>query len=416
MSETKRFLKVFLCHAHDDCDPARELHTRLIHDGVDAWLDKVNLFPGQNWEMEIRKAVRESDVVLICISKSFDRPGFRQKEMRLAIDTAMEQPEGEIFIIPARLEECDVPENLKKYHWVDLFEEEGYPKLLEALRLRADRVHAYLQKDESQPVQPLKINLPPAKPQTAETPARSRLSPAIVFAVLGSLLALGVTLLVIFSSIGYFVGSNTTSSTFFPLSFIFENKNIPVSSPLPVNVPQVSPTSFEGGVKPTVTSNVEKKQTPEAEAWSNPVSVRMPTLNEIRADMLSIWDANDLSMGDITSPGLRSFNGTARVGKEYLWPVFWCALDKETLDQNIAGMTTVFTVNEEQVSDEFIFNYYYDTDNGWKCNYQATVIGDFPKNTAVSLQVTRTVRSEISDGQISYPAGDYSYQLIVTAK
>jgi hypothetical protein len=34
----------------------------------------------------------------------------------------MEKPEGEIFIIPARLEECDNLESLGKWQWVDLFE------------------------------------------------------------------------------------------------------------------------------------------------------------------------------------------------------------------------------------------------------------------------------------------------------
>ncbi|MCJ7432470.1 MAG: toll/interleukin-1 receptor domain-containing protein [Anaerolineales bacterium] len=40
MPETKRPLKVFLCHAHADRNPVRGLYTRLTKDGVDAWLDK----------------------------------------------------------------------------------------------------------------------------------------------------------------------------------------------------------------------------------------------------------------------------------------------------------------------------------------------------------------------------------------
>ncbi len=122
----KRPLKVFLCHAHADRDPVRGLYTRLTKDGVDAWLDKEKLLPGQDWELEIRKAVREADVVVVCLSKQFNQAGFRQKEVRLALDTAMEKPEGEIFIIPARLEECDNLESLRKWHWVDLFEDDGY--------------------------------------------------------------------------------------------------------------------------------------------------------------------------------------------------------------------------------------------------------------------------------------------------
>ncbi len=143
MNEDKRPLKVFLCHAHGDKDRVRELYLRLKKDGVDAWLDKEKLLPGQDWELEIRKAVREADVVVVCLSKQFNQAGFRQKEVRLALDTAMEKPEGEIFIIPARLEECDNLESLRKWHWVDLFEEGGYDKLAQALSLRARQVNAH---------------------------------------------------------------------------------------------------------------------------------------------------------------------------------------------------------------------------------------------------------------------------------
>jgi hypothetical protein len=58
MTESKRPLKVFLCHAHADRDPVKALYTRLTQDSVDAWLDKEKLLPGQDWELEIRKAVR----------------------------------------------------------------------------------------------------------------------------------------------------------------------------------------------------------------------------------------------------------------------------------------------------------------------------------------------------------------------
>ncbi len=142
MTLPKRSLKVFLCHSHSDVEAVRFLYTRLTRDGVDAWLDKEKLLPGQDWELEIRKAVREADVVVVCLSKQFNQRGFRQKEVRLALDTAMEMPEGEIFIIPARLEECETLESLKKWHWVDLFEQDGYDRLLRALYSRGERIGA----------------------------------------------------------------------------------------------------------------------------------------------------------------------------------------------------------------------------------------------------------------------------------
>ncbi len=140
MPEEKRSLKVFLCHAHSDAIAVHALYNRLVKDGVDAWLDKEKLLPGQDWELEIRNAVREADVVVACLSKQFNQAGFRQKEVRIALNEADMKPEGEIFIIPARLEECNVPQSLQRWHWVDLFEEDGYVRLINALRMRAEKI------------------------------------------------------------------------------------------------------------------------------------------------------------------------------------------------------------------------------------------------------------------------------------
>jgi hypothetical protein len=142
MTEAKRRLKVFLCHAHSDAATVHDVFHFLKMQGVDAWLDKEKLLPGADWDLEIRKAVRASDVVVICLSKKFNEAGYRQKEVYIALDAAMFQPQGEIFIIPTRLEVCDVPENLSKWHRVDLFEDDGRQKLIYALRARADSIGA----------------------------------------------------------------------------------------------------------------------------------------------------------------------------------------------------------------------------------------------------------------------------------
>jgi hypothetical protein len=53
MLETKRPLKVFLCHAHSDRDAVRALYSRLRREGVDVWLDKEKLLPGADLVLEI---------------------------------------------------------------------------------------------------------------------------------------------------------------------------------------------------------------------------------------------------------------------------------------------------------------------------------------------------------------------------
>jgi hypothetical protein len=102
------------------------------------WLDEENLLPGQDWDLEITKAVRASDAVIVCLSRSsVSKAGYIQKEIKYALDVANEQPEGAIFLIPLRLEECELPESLKRWQWVNYFDENGYSRLMRALRYRA---------------------------------------------------------------------------------------------------------------------------------------------------------------------------------------------------------------------------------------------------------------------------------------
>ncbi|MBC7877310.1 MAG: TIR domain-containing protein [Anaerolineales bacterium] len=146
----KQPLKVFLCHSSEDKVAVRALYKRLTQDGIDAWLDKEKLLPGQDWESEIREAVREADIVVVCLSKQFNQEGFQQQEVKWALDAAMKQPEDNIFIIPARLEECNTLQSLRKWHWVNLFEENGYQSLMKAFRTRADKINATLQMNQEQ--------------------------------------------------------------------------------------------------------------------------------------------------------------------------------------------------------------------------------------------------------------------------
>ncbi len=115
MTENRR-LKIFLCHSKDDKPKIRKLYNRLIADNFEVWLDEVKLIPGQDWDFEIKKAVRNSDTVIVCLSNSsITKEGYIQKEIRFALDVAEEKPEGTIFLIPARLEDCSVPDSNKSF-------------------------------------------------------------------------------------------------------------------------------------------------------------------------------------------------------------------------------------------------------------------------------------------------------------
>jgi formylglycine-generating enzyme required for sulfatase activity len=131
---------MFLCHSSGDKPTIRDLYVRLRNDGFEPWFDEESLRPGQDWDYEIRKAVCASDIVIVCLSRSsITKAGYIQKELGFALDIAHQQPEGNIFVIPVKLEECDVPERLKKWHWVNLLKQDGYSQLIESLNLCASQ-------------------------------------------------------------------------------------------------------------------------------------------------------------------------------------------------------------------------------------------------------------------------------------
>jgi hypothetical protein len=86
-------------------------------------MDRKNLLGGQNWQVAIRKAVRQSShFVAILSSNSVSKRGFVQKELREAISLLEEFPPDEIFVIPLRLENVEpAHEVLRNLHWIDLF-------------------------------------------------------------------------------------------------------------------------------------------------------------------------------------------------------------------------------------------------------------------------------------------------------
>lgn len=136
-----RRLRVFLCHSQGDKPAVRALHERLLQDGFQPWLDEVDLMPGVKFRDTIAQAVQSSEVVLVCLSKaSVTKEGFVQNEIHQALEVAKEKPEGTIFLIPARLEECQVPNRLSAYQWVDLWQSNGYSKLCQSLQIRADHL------------------------------------------------------------------------------------------------------------------------------------------------------------------------------------------------------------------------------------------------------------------------------------
>lgn len=156
-----RKLNVFLCHAKEDKPTIRELYRQLTAEGwMDVWLDEEKLLPGQEWDIEIEKAVEQADVVIVCLStRSVNKEGYVQKEIRFVLNIADEKPEGTIFVVPLRLDDCQIPRRIRAWQYVDYFPKTNrkwaFQRLLESLKLRAEKLGISVGRIANPPYEPV---------------------------------------------------------------------------------------------------------------------------------------------------------------------------------------------------------------------------------------------------------------------
>lgn len=156
--EEKKLL-VFISHASEDTSAAKRLAKKLREDGFEPWLYVENLLPGQKWSYEVEKMMHTSDVVLVCFSTaSVMKEGYIQREYKRAAWLQEEKPEGMIFIIPVRLDNCDLPYFVHELQSVDY--PDGYDRLVAALSLRAGRKAEVKKDEEKKEAKPRKPTAP----------------------------------------------------------------------------------------------------------------------------------------------------------------------------------------------------------------------------------------------------------------
>ena len=130
--------KVFLAYAVEDRDTAERLFDAFLTNGLEPWMDSRKLLPGQNWPRAIERAISVSDFFVACFSRrSIPKRGHFQSELRYALDCASRLPLDEVYLIPARLEECLLPARVQQeYQYVDLFPnwEKGLRRIVTMIR------------------------------------------------------------------------------------------------------------------------------------------------------------------------------------------------------------------------------------------------------------------------------------------
>lgn len=124
---------VFIIYARDDLETARRLAGLMGGVGLSPWLDVDELVPGQVWKSEVLKALEESSVAVILVSKSIEKSSFVREEINAAMKLLQSRDANVVPIVPVRIDDSVVPEQLAQIQWVDLREKGSEEKLLKGL-------------------------------------------------------------------------------------------------------------------------------------------------------------------------------------------------------------------------------------------------------------------------------------------
>jgi hypothetical protein len=137
----KRSAQIFLSYAHKDQDEVKEIYDKLVEAGHSPWMDSRDIVAGEEFRRAIEMSIRKSDLIVACLStNSVDRRGFIQRELKQALDLWKERLESDIYIIPVRLDDCPTPESLEDFQWVNLYEEDGWERLVQAIETGIERL------------------------------------------------------------------------------------------------------------------------------------------------------------------------------------------------------------------------------------------------------------------------------------
>lgn len=132
--------RVFIAYVEEDLQYALRLFKHLRAEGCNPWLDRQKLLPGQNWPRSIERAIDMADYFVAIFSpRSVSKRGQFQSELRYALDCATRQPLDRSFLLPVRLEPCEVPNPIARAtQYVDLFPDwdAGVQRLLKTIRQR----------------------------------------------------------------------------------------------------------------------------------------------------------------------------------------------------------------------------------------------------------------------------------------
>jgi len=141
------FDKIFISYAKEDLIFADKLYDYLENYGFNPWLDKRKLLPGQLWKLEIQKALKEANYVILLLSEiSVQKRGYVQREFKYALEYFEEKLEDDIYLIPIKINKCEIPDSLSKFQWIEFKDSETFDQILKSLKIQQEKYLSYERK------------------------------------------------------------------------------------------------------------------------------------------------------------------------------------------------------------------------------------------------------------------------------
>ena len=104
----------FLSYVREDSHRVDRLQQRLEAAGIQVWRDTGSLWPGEDWRVKIRQAITDDALVVFIACFSLASTGrarsYQNEEFLLAIDQFRQQRPGTKWLIPVRLDDCQIPD------------------------------------------------------------------------------------------------------------------------------------------------------------------------------------------------------------------------------------------------------------------------------------------------------------------
>lgn len=136
---------VFICHANEDSDYAKQLYERLVEKGLRPWIDKEMIRGGDHWEPLIEDVInKETNYFIVLQSQIFKEKTFKESYINKEICFALERckgfsPKKRKFIFPVQTDDVVTISELNDIQVFDIRTDTGFNALVTEIKRDFER-------------------------------------------------------------------------------------------------------------------------------------------------------------------------------------------------------------------------------------------------------------------------------------